>query len=247
MGDPEIHSSTWEWDSASTAAGWTHSHNYVHHTYTDVLGKVRDLGYAAMRVDPCQPWKPIYLLQPFSYIALALSFEYGIAIYDIGLEKVAAGTKPCVPGAVRARRSDHTAGQPDRGCHTKCMVERGDLLCSLPGGRGNLHRGPTRRRDPRAVVRTSVARLSQHRRVSPAAPGDRQPEPREQLTRRAIQVDGATTLLQAGEQAGGPMPFGCRMGICHTCVIPLTSGRVPDLRNGSEYGDYHRTMRFATS
>ncbi|HEY4021933.1 MAG TPA: iron-sulfur cluster-binding domain-containing protein [Pseudonocardiaceae bacterium] len=67
------------------------------------------------------------------------------------------------------------------------------------------------------------------------------------VSNRTIQVDGATTLLQAGEQAGGPMPFGCRMSICHTCVIPLTSGRVPDLRNGSEYGDDHRTMRFATS
>ncbi len=38
---------------------------------------------------------------------------------------------------------------------------------------------------------------------------------------RTIEVDGATTLLQAGEQAGIPMPFGCRMGICHTCVVPL--------------------------
>lgn len=59
-----------------------------------MLGKDRDLGYAAMRVDPAQPWKPIYLLQPFYYIGLALGFEYGIAIYDIELEKVAAGTKP---------------------------------------------------------------------------------------------------------------------------------------------------------
>jgi fatty acid desaturase len=94
MGDPEIHSSTWEWDSASCAKGWKYSHNYIHHTYTNVLGKDRDLGYASMRVDPDQPWKPIYLLQPLYYIVLALWFEYGIAIYDIELEKVAAGTKP---------------------------------------------------------------------------------------------------------------------------------------------------------
>ncbi|QFU89396.1 acyl-CoA desaturase [Amycolatopsis sp. YIM 10] len=94
MGDPEIHSSTWEWDSASSAQGWKRSHNFVHHTYTNVLGKDRDLGYAIMRVDPDQQWKPVHLLQPFYNIALALSFEYGIAIYDIELEKVAAGTKP---------------------------------------------------------------------------------------------------------------------------------------------------------
>jgi ferredoxin-NADP reductase len=48
-------------------------------------------------------------------------------------------------------------------------------------------------------------------------------------------ADGATTLLEAGEGAGIVMPFGCRMGICHTCVIPLRAGRVKDLRNGAEY------------
>jgi ferredoxin-NADP reductase len=48
-------------------------------------------------------------------------------------------------------------------------------------------------------------------------------------------LDGATTLLEGGEAAGVNMPFGCRMGICHTCVIPLKSGRVKDLRNGDEY------------
>ena len=38
---------------------------------------------------------------------------------------------------------------------------------------------------------------------------------------RTVEADGATTVLQAGEQAGIQMPFGCRMGICHTCVAPL--------------------------
>jgi ferredoxin-NADP reductase len=52
---------------------------------------------------------------------------------------------------------------------------------------------------------------------------------------RTVESDGATTVLQAGEQAGIPMPFGCRMGICHTCVAPLSSGGVRDLRDGSEH------------
>ncbi|MBJ8347288.1 ferredoxin reductase [Antrihabitans sp. YC2-6] len=51
---------------------------------------------------------------------------------------------------------------------------------------------------------------------------------------RAVDVDGATTLLQAGESAGVQMPFGCRMGICQTCVVPLTKGHVRDLRSGEE-------------
>lgn len=49
---------------------------------------------------------------------------------------------------------------------------------------------------------------------------------------RTAEVDGATTLLEAGEQAGVQMPFGCRMGICQSCVVPLVGGSVRDLRNG---------------
>jgi ferredoxin-NADP reductase len=52
---------------------------------------------------------------------------------------------------------------------------------------------------------------------------------------REAVTDGATTLLEAGEAAGISMPFGCRMGICHTCVLPLKKGVVKDLRNGAEY------------
>jgi ferredoxin-NADP reductase len=51
-----------------------------------------------------------------------------------------------------------------------------------------------------------------------------------------IEVDGATTVLEAGEQAGVGMPYGCRMGICHTCTLTLVSGTVRDLRNGEEFG-----------
>ena len=45
-------------------------------------------------------------------------------------------------------------------------------------------------------------------------------------------VDGATTILEAGEAAGVQMPFGCRMGICQTCVRELVDGHVHDLRTG---------------
>ena len=64
MNNPEIHSSTWDWDTASTKEAWKHSHNYVHHTYTNIRGKDKDLGYEIMRIDPHQKWHPVYLLQP---------------------------------------------------------------------------------------------------------------------------------------------------------------------------------------
>ena len=53
---------------------------------------------------------------------------------------------------------------------------------------------------------------------------------------KEIEADGATTLLEAGEQAGVGMPYGCRMGICHTCTVTLVSGTIRDLRNGDELG-----------
>ncbi len=54
-------------------------------------------------------------------------------------------------------------------------------------------------------------------------------------TGRTVDVDGATTVLEAGEEAGIGMPYGCRMGICHTCTLTLVSGKVRDLRNGDEF------------
>jgi ferredoxin-NADP reductase len=53
---------------------------------------------------------------------------------------------------------------------------------------------------------------------------------------KTIEADGATTILEAGEEAGVGMPFGCRMGICHTCTLTLVSGTIRDLRNGDEFG-----------
>jgi ferredoxin-NADP reductase len=52
---------------------------------------------------------------------------------------------------------------------------------------------------------------------------------------KSAEADGATTLLEAGESAGVGMPYGCRMGICHTCTLTLVEGTVRDLRNGNEY------------
>jgi len=87
MRDPKIHSTTWEWDMASPADQWKHSHNELHHTYTNVIGKDNDLGYGIMRVDEDQKWVPLYLLQPVWNFVNACFFEYGIAAYDLELGK----------------------------------------------------------------------------------------------------------------------------------------------------------------
>jgi linoleoyl-CoA desaturase len=94
MRDPDIHSTTWEWDGAPTSEHWKHTHNYVHHTFTNVVGKDRDLGYTIMRVSGDQPWKPVYLAQPLYNVALAGTFEWAVALYDLEFDELMKGRLP---------------------------------------------------------------------------------------------------------------------------------------------------------
>lgn len=52
---------------------------------------------------------------------------------------------------------------------------------------------------------------------------------------KSVEVDAATSLMDAGERVGVQMPFGCRMGICQSCVVGLVDGHVRDLRTGAEH------------
>ena len=93
MNDPDIHSSVWDWDTASTAEAWKHSHNYIHHTFTNIRGLDKDLGYEIMRIDPHQKWHPVYLAQPLYNALLTVLFEWGVALHDLDLEALWAGEK----------------------------------------------------------------------------------------------------------------------------------------------------------
>ena len=103
MRDNKIHSTTWEWDNASPSDMWKHSHNEIHHNYTNVVGKDEDLGYGIMRVDEDQRWMPFYLAQPLWNFINACFFEYGIAAYDLELGKNLATKKRRRSPEFRAR------------------------------------------------------------------------------------------------------------------------------------------------
>src|SRR5436190_21062102 len=94
MNDPVINSRAWDWDTASTAEAWRHSHNYIHHTFTNIIGKDRDLGYEIMRIDPQQNWNPVYVLQPIYNILLSFMYEWGVAVHDLDFEAIRSGEKP---------------------------------------------------------------------------------------------------------------------------------------------------------
>ncbi len=96
MNDPVINSSAWDWDNVSPADGWKYSHNYVHHTYTNIRGMDRDLGYEIMRIDPHQKWHPVFLLQPFYNLILMGFFEVGVALHDLDLGALRKGEEPII-------------------------------------------------------------------------------------------------------------------------------------------------------
>ena len=93
MKDPDIQSTTWEWDAVTPSAAWKHTHNDLHHTWTNVVGKDRDVGYTMLRVSPDQKWKPMNLGNPVYNAILAPLFEWGIAIYDLEFDQLRAGKK----------------------------------------------------------------------------------------------------------------------------------------------------------
>jgi fatty acid desaturase len=93
MNDPEIHSTTWEWDQVGPSSQWRYSHNYRHHVFSNVVGVDDDLGFGVMRVTRDQPWKPEHLLQPLRNLLLAATFEWGIALHDFYSERDRATTE----------------------------------------------------------------------------------------------------------------------------------------------------------
>jgi fatty acid desaturase len=88
MNDPEIHSSTWEWDMGGVSKHWQATHNVQHHKYTNILGMDDDVGYSTLRVTRDQPWKVSNLGNLLFNTILALGFEWGIGLQPLEFGKV---------------------------------------------------------------------------------------------------------------------------------------------------------------
>ena len=93
MGDPGLNSRMYDWDNVCPGEQWKYSHNYIHHTFTNVLGKDRDIGYGILRMDEDQPWHPYDLGNPLYALALMLFFEWGVAMHDLEVENIVAGKR----------------------------------------------------------------------------------------------------------------------------------------------------------
>ncbi|MEP9318551.1 fatty acid desaturase [Pseudomonas sp. LABIM340] len=91
MNDPEFSGRNYEWDIVGPADFWRHTHNHVHHTYTNVLGMDDDVGYGVVRLFPEQKWKPFYRWQPLWVTLQALLFQYAVAVQHLRLDKYVKG------------------------------------------------------------------------------------------------------------------------------------------------------------
>ncbi len=83
MQHPHLNSQKFDWDIVCPAPLWQHSHNYLHHTFTNIVGRDHDVGYHLIRVTDEQPWTPEDRYNMFSTAVLAFGFEWAVAFHDI--------------------------------------------------------------------------------------------------------------------------------------------------------------------
>ena len=93
MGDPDLNSRMFDWDTMAPADNWKYGHNYMHHTFTNILGKDRDVGYGILRMDEDQKWRPYYLGNPLYAFLLMTFFEWGVALHDLEVDELVAGRR----------------------------------------------------------------------------------------------------------------------------------------------------------
>lgn len=83
MQHPHLNSQKFDWDNVCPAPLWQHSHNYLHHTFTNIFGRDHDVGYHVIRVTEEQTWAPSDRYNMLKTAMLALGFEWAVAFHDI--------------------------------------------------------------------------------------------------------------------------------------------------------------------
>lgn len=86
LNDPSLNGANYDWDTAATGDDWKYTHNYVHHTYTNIVGKDHDVGYGLLRVSESQKWEPRFLFNIPLAIQLMVFFEWYVGVQNLHLE-----------------------------------------------------------------------------------------------------------------------------------------------------------------
>ena len=88
LNDPSLNGVNYDWDTMATGPDWKHTHNYIHHTYTNIIGMDHDVGYGLLRVSDAQAWEPRFLLNLPMAAQLMLFFEWYVGIQNLHIEDV---------------------------------------------------------------------------------------------------------------------------------------------------------------
>lgn len=91
MNDQALNSKTYEWDNACESKSWARTHNFIHHTYNNILGKDKDIGYGVMRINEKQEWKPRHVFQILHSFLLASFFEWGVGLHEMQADEIRDG------------------------------------------------------------------------------------------------------------------------------------------------------------
>ncbi|MBI0396545.1 acyl-CoA desaturase [Acinetobacter bereziniae] len=86
LNDPSLNGANYDWDTMATGDDWKYTHNYVHHTYTNIVGKDHDVGYGLLRVSESQKWEPRFLFNIPLAIQLMVFFEWYVGVQNLHLE-----------------------------------------------------------------------------------------------------------------------------------------------------------------
>ena len=111
MNDPEIHSSSWEWDQLGAAKHWRFTHNFQHHKYTNILGMDDDVGFGMLRVTRDQRWKKFNIANLLWNTMLMLGFEWGVAVQHLEIGRIVKGRADREATRVRLRAASAKAGR----------------------------------------------------------------------------------------------------------------------------------------
>jgi fatty acid desaturase len=112
MQDPTLTSGSFEWDNTVSSDSWRYTHNYVHHTFTNIVGKDHDAtGYGVIRMTEETPWHPVWLLNPIYAFLLQTFFQWGTAIQELESEKIMKGEKTWAEAKEALARFKNKAGR----------------------------------------------------------------------------------------------------------------------------------------
>lgn len=86
LNEPSLNGNIYDWDTIASGDDWRETHNYVHHTYTNIVGKDHDVGYGILRVSDQQKWEPRHLFNIPLALQLMFFFEWYVGVQNLHLE-----------------------------------------------------------------------------------------------------------------------------------------------------------------